>query len=82
MKDLHWLNISARIDLKILLLTLKLLNDLAPFYLSSLLVKYQLVCSLRSCNGFLLQVPPVNTVSYDYRLFSYCAPKIPFLRNV
>ena len=30
MKDLHWLPIGARIHFKILLLTFKILNDLAP----------------------------------------------------
>ena len=82
MKDLHWLNFSTRIHYKILFLTLKLLSDLAPYHLSALLVKYHLVRSLPSCNGFLLQVSPVNTLSYGYCLFSYCAPKMPFLRNV
>ena len=33
------------------------------------LLKYQLVRSLDSSNGFHLQVPPVNTVTYGYRHF-------------
>ena len=42
MKDLQWPPIGARIDFfKILLLTFKILNDLAPYYLTSLLLKYQ-----------------------------------------
>ena len=48
MKDLHWLNIGACTNFKILLLTFEILNDLAPSYLSSLLVKYH--TSLRSSN--------------------------------
>ena len=64
-------NIGARIDFKILHL-----HNLAPYYLSSLLVKYQPVRSLHSSNGFFLQVPPVNAVSYAFRSFSYYAPKI------
>lgn len=32
MKDLHWFNIGARIAFKILLLTFKILNNLAPYY--------------------------------------------------
>ena len=76
MRDLHWLNIGAHINFKILFLTFKILNDLAPYYLSSLLVKYQPVRSLHSSNGFLLQVPPANSVTYGYRSFSYYAPKI------
>ena len=73
MKDLHWLSIGAHIDLKILL---KILNDLAPFYLTSLLLKYQSVRLLRSSNRLLLQVPSVNTVAYGHLSFSYYAPII------
>ena len=76
MKDLHWIPIGARIDFKILLLTLKILNDLAPYYLSSLLLKYQPTSLLLSSSGLLLQVPSVNTVTYRHRSFSYYAPKI------
>ena len=68
MKDLHQLNIGARIDFKILHVTFNNLYHLAPYYLSSLLVKYQPVRSLHSFNGFFQQVPPVNTVSYAYPL--------------
>ena len=39
MKDLHWLPLGAPIDFKILLLTFRILNDLASYYLSSLLLK-------------------------------------------
>ena len=76
MKDLHWIHIGARINFKILLLTLKILNDLAPYYLSSLLLKYQPTSLLLSSNGLLLQVPSVNTVTYRHRSFLYYAPKI------
>ena len=54
MKDLHWLPIGVRIDFKILLLTFKILNDLAPYYLTSLLLKYQPARLLRSSNRLLL----------------------------
>ena len=50
--------------------------DLAPYYLSSLLLKYQPARFLRSSNRLLLQVPYVNTVVYGHRSFSNCAPKI------
>ena len=61
MKDLHWLPIGACSDFKILLLRFKILKDLAPFYLSSLLLKYQPSRLLCSSNRLLLQVPSVNT---------------------
>ena len=73
MKDLHWLLIGVRIDFKILLLTFKSLNDLAPYYLTSLLSKYQPARLLCSSNRVLLQVPSVNTVAYGHRSFSYYA---------
>ena len=67
---------GARVDFKIVLLRFKNLNDLAPYYLSSLLLKYQPACLLRSSNRLLLQVPSVNTVAYRHRSFSYYVPII------
>ena len=61
MKDLHWLPIGACSDFKILLLRFKILKDLAPFYLPSLLLKYQPSRLLCSSNRLLSQVPSVNT---------------------
>ena len=75
MKDLHWLPLGAPIDFKILHLTFRILNDLASYYLSSLLLKYQRAHLLRLSNGLLLQVPSVNTVTYRHRSFSYYATK-------
>ena len=75
MKDLHWLPLGAPIDFKILLLTFRILNDLASYYLSSLLLKYQRARLLRLSNGLLLQVPSVNTVTYRHRSVSYYATK-------
>ena len=76
MKDLHWPPIGALIDFQILLLIFGNLNDLAPYYLSSLLLKYQPARLLRSFNRLFLQVPSVNTVTYGHRSFSYYGPKI------
>ena len=57
-------------------LTFKNLNDLAPYYLTALLLKYQPARLLRSSNRLLLQLPSINTVAYGHRLFSYYAPII------
>ena len=38
--DLHWLPVKQRIDFKILLLTYKALNGLAPAYMRELLIPY------------------------------------------
>ncbi len=37
MEKLHWLPIRQRIEYKVLLLTIKALNNLAPMYLNDLL---------------------------------------------
>ena len=60
----------------ILLLSFKILNNLAPYYLSSLLLKYQPASLLCSSNRLLLQVPSVNAVAYGHHSFSYYPPKI------
>ncbi len=41
LQSLHWLPIKFRISYKILLLTYKALNDLAPAYLTNLLSRYK-----------------------------------------
>ena len=40
LRELHWLPVAERIHFKILLLTFKSLNDMAPFYLRELLSPY------------------------------------------
>ena len=39
--SLHWLPVKSRIEFKILLLTFKALNNMAPLYLKELIVPYQ-----------------------------------------
>ncbi len=58
-QSLHWLPIKYRISYKILLLTYKALNGLAPAYLTSLLSRYNPTRSLRSQNSGLLVVPRI-----------------------
>ncbi len=48
LQSLHWLPIKFRISYKIVLLTYKALNGLAPAYLTSLLSRYNPTRSLRS----------------------------------
>ena len=40
-RSLYWLPIPERIDFKVLLLTFKSLNDVAPPYMEELLVRYR-----------------------------------------
>ena len=48
--DLHWLPAKRRISFKILLLTYKALNALAPQYISDMLMQYIPARTLRSSN--------------------------------
>ena len=77
LNDLHWLPISKRIDFKLLLITYKCLNDLAPAYLSELLTKYVPVRNLRSSSLDFLDPPrTVQTLTYGERAFSAAAPRL------
>ncbi|KAI4899653.1 hypothetical protein NFI96_009983 [Prochilodus magdalenae] len=57
---LHWLPVKYRIQLKVLQLTYKALNDLTPPYLSDLPLPYKPSRSLRSSTAGLLTIPPSN----------------------
>ncbi len=76
LQSLHWLPIKYRISYKILLLTYKALNGLAPAYLTSLLSRYNPSRSLRSQNSGLLIVPRIAKSTKGGRAFSYLAPKL------
>ena len=76
LKSLHWLTSEARIHYKILCLTYKALNDLAPDYLSDAITRHQLMHSLRSSEKGLLVVPKVQTKSYGSRAFAHAGPKL------
>lgn len=74
--DLHWLPVASRIHFKILLLTFKTLNGLAPPYLSDLLYPYSPACSLRSSELGLLSTPRFWLSTVGGRSFSVNAPKL------
>jgi exonuclease III len=74
--DLHWLPIKHRITYKLMTLTYKCLNGLAPQYLADLLVPYSPVRSLRSSESLLLTVPKTRTKVYGDRAFKNSAPKL------
>ena len=68
--SLHWLPVKSRIEFKILLLTFKSLNNMAPLYLKELIVPYQPTRALRSQNSSLLVVPKVSKSRVGARAFS------------
>jgi len=76
LKDLHWLPIRERIAFKILLITFKSLNGLAPSYIRELLEEYTPGRQLRSVNKCLLKIPSTSLKTYGDRAFSSSAPKL------
>ena len=73
---LHWLPIKARIDFKILLLTWKGLNGVAPPYIKSMLEPRNDVRSLRNPTNLLLKVPKVNRITLGGNAFCVVAPSL------
>ena len=76
LQKLHWLPVKSRINYKILLLTYKAINGLAPSYLSELLDTYRPSRNLRSSGKHFLITKKTNTVNNGDRAFSVCAPKL------
>ncbi len=76
LSTLHWLPTKHRIDFKILLITYKALNGLAPQYLSELLSHYSPSRPLHSQNSGHLIIPRISKSTAGGRSFSYLAPKL------
>ena len=76
LKQLHWLPVPLRINFKILLITYKIVNGLAPSYLDDLLAPHELPRELRSTSTGSLKVPRSRTTSYGDRAFSISAPQL------
>ena len=74
--DLHWLPVSFRIHYRLLLITYKALNGLAPSYIRDLLHDYIPRRSLRSSDQGLLAVPPVRLSTKGGRAFEVVAPRL------
>ena len=76
LRDLHWLPVHKRICFKILLMTFKCLNQLAPSYLSDLLIHYRPSRTSQSSHKELLVQPRCHLKTYGERAFSFIAPKL------
>ena len=74
--SLHWLPVKFRIEYKVLLITFKALNGLAPAYLADLLHRYKPSRTLRSTTENRLYIPKARLVSYGDRTFSVAAPRL------
>ena len=74
MKDLHWLPITMRIRFKVLLLTFRAYNDMAPAYLCDLVKHYVPGRSgLRSEEQRQLEQTVIKLKTYGDRSFQYAA---------
>ena len=76
LKHLHWLLVEQRIKYKILLLTFRAVNGIAPLYISELLSPYRPPRQLRSSELSLLKVPTTTLKTFGDRAFSAIAPKL------
>ncbi|XP_073715700.1 uncharacterized protein [Misgurnus anguillicaudatus] len=74
--SLHWLPVKYRIQFKILLITYKALNGLAPSYIKELLSEYNPPRKLRSQNLGDFIIPKISKASKGGRSFFYLAPKL------
>ena len=75
LSQLHWLPVEYRINFKILLITFKALNGLAPPYIF-FLTRRTSPCTLRSFDSELLVVPKTRTKTFGDRAFPNCAPRL------
>ena len=76
LKELHWLPVEQRIKYKVLLLTFRAVNGIAPPYLRELLVPYCPPRNLRSTELALLTIPQTNLKTFGDRAFAAAAPKL------
>ena len=74
--NLHWLPIRYRIMFKILLITYKALNILAPSYVRDLLTPYIPSRQPPSSSKNLLVIPHFNLKTYGARSFPVAAPTL------
>jgi len=74
LQKLLWLPVRQRIHFKILLITYKSINDMAPEYLCELVSVRNLSRKLRSSSQILLQVPASQLKSYGDCAFSVTVP--------
>ncbi len=76
LSTLHWLPIKHCIDFKILLITYKAPNGLAPQYLSKLLSHYSPPHLLRSQNSGHLIISRISKSTAGGKSLFYLAPKL------
>lgn len=73
---MRWPPANQRILFKVLLLTYKAINNLAPSYITQLLVRYNPIGILRFARKSPLEVHRVRLKSYGDRALLVAAPKL------
>ena len=63
LRELHWLPVKYRLRFKVNTFTYKVLNGLAPIYMSDIVLKHQPTRSLRSTEKSLIVVPVLRTAT-------------------
>lgn len=76
LSSLHWLPVVFRIQFKMLLLVFKSLHNLAPSYLTDLLILHTPGRALRSADQLLLDCPRSRLKTRGDRAFSVAGPKL------
>ncbi|KAK2177197.1 hypothetical protein NP493_614g01084 [Ridgeia piscesae] len=65
LRELHWLPIVYRVDIKLLVFTYKAMHNDAPVYLCELVCPYQPTRTPRSANNNMLEVKRTRTKAGD-----------------
>ena len=73
---LHGLPLEYRVQFKLISLTFKASNGLAPTYLTDMIERYTPSRTLRSSSAFLLKQERFNLQSYGARSFTVSAPML------
>ena len=73
---LHGLPVEYRVQFKLISLTFKASNGLAPTYLTDMIERYTPSRTLRSSSAFLLKQERFNLQSYGARSFTVSAPML------
>ena len=76
LESLHWLPVQQRAVYKILLITFKALQGMAPVFISDLLVLHKPARVLRSSSKFQLRVVKSSTKFYGDRSYAYAAANL------
>ncbi len=76
LRSLHWLPVKFRVEFKIALLVYKALNNIAPIYISEMLIPKQSSDRWTLRSDGLLHIPKTNCKTLGDRAFAYAAPQL------